>query len=98
MQWNGGSVEVVQQLLDHGADVNKPDGDHWTALHLVAFLGDLQKVSILLGRGANPQARTVDGDTPFGVIRRCPIYRSHSHHAQILQLLSEHTGESVHDS
>ena len=92
-----GSVESVQLLLDHGADVNKPDGGHWTALHVVAFLGNFQKVNILLGRGANPQARTLDGDTPFGVIKRCPSERSRPHHPQIMQLLSEHTGESVYD-
>ena len=91
----GASVEGTQLLLDHGADVNKPDGDHWTALHLAAYYGDLKQVNILLGRGANPQARTVDGDTTFGVIKRCPSWRSSPHHPQIMQLLSEHTGESV---
>ena len=91
------SVEGMQLLLDHGADVNKPDGGHWTALHLAAFFGYLQEVNILLGRGANPQARTVDGDTPFGVIKRCPSRFSSPHHPQIMQLLSEHTGESVYD-
>jgi len=95
MEW--GSVEGVQLLLDHGADANKPDGDHWTALHLAAYYGDLHKVNILLGRGADPQARTVDGDTPFGVIKRCPAWASSPHHPEIMQLLSEHTGESAYD-
>jgi len=94
---DSGSVEGMKLLLDHGADVNKPDGGHWTALHLAAFWEDLQKVNILLGRGANPQARTLDGDTPFGVIKRCLIWPSTPHPPQIMQLLSEHTGESVYD-
>jgi len=93
----GESVEVVQLLLDHGADVNSPDNFHWTALHLAAFFGRLQVVKTLLGCSANPQARTVDGDTPFGVTKRCPSFEPRPHHPQIMQLLSEKTGECIYD-
>ena len=89
-----GPVEVVQLLLDYGADVNAPDSCHWTALHLAAFCGRLHVVNTLLGRGANPHARTIEGNTPFEVTKKHPSCESSPQYLQITELLSEYTGES----
>jgi len=92
-----GCIEVAQVLVDHGADMNPPDHGHWTPLHLAAFQGRLQVVDTLLRCGANPHARTTEGHTPFEVVKKCPSSESSRHHPQIMQLLSDHTGESGYD-
>ena len=89
-----GPVEVVQLLLDYGADVNALDSCHWTALHLAAFCGRLHVMNTLLGRGANPHARTIEGNTPFEVTKKHPSCESSPQYLQIAKLLSEYTGES----
>ena len=90
-----GPVEIVQMLLDHGADVNTPDECHWTALHLAAIEGELQVVDTLLQRGANPYARNMKGHTPFEATKYRPGWKDKSpHYPQIMQLLSEQTRES----
>ena len=88
-----GPVEIVQMLLDHGADVNTPDECHWTALHLAAIEGELQVVDTLLRRGANPHARNMKGHTPFeATTGKCrPFWNKSPHYPQVMQLLSEHT-------
>ena len=87
-----GPVEVVQMLLDHGADVNTPDECHWTPLHLAAIWGQLQVVDTLLQRGANPHVRNMKGHTPFEATK-CHWERS-PHHPQIMRLLSGHARRS----
>ena len=89
-----GFVEIVEMLLDHGADVNTPDECRWTALHLAAIHGELQVVNTLLRRGANPQARNMKGHTPFEATKYRPSYKDSPHCPQIMQLLLGHTGES----
>jgi len=84
----GGHLEVVQLLLDHGADANAKKEDHWAALHLAALDGNRQVVEVLLNRGADPHARTYNDATPF----RCASTQKHT---QIMQLLSELTGETM---
>ena len=91
-----GCVEVAQVLLDYGADVNMPDQSHWTALHLSAFYEHLQVVDILLRRGANPHARTIEGHTPFEVTKERHRGQPLPDHQQIMGLLSEHVNESEH--
>ncbi|RVD90439.1 uncharacterized protein DFL_001404 [Arthrobotrys flagrans] len=48
-----GTLEIVRMLLDHGADVNSPDG--W-ALQTAAEQGHLDVVELLVERGANVNA------------------------------------------
>lgn len=56
-------LEVVQFLLEHGADVKTVDSKGYTALHGAAFRGDNEMVKYLLEQGADIHARTKDGDT-----------------------------------
>ena len=87
------SDDLVRFLLDHGADVDTRDRYHWTALHLAAYKGTLQVVKTLLERGANPHSRTINGDTPFELVRDRPSM-SPGLRSEFKQLLSELTGES----
>ena len=86
----GGHLEVIQLLLDHGADVNAQKEDRWTALHLGVLFGHVQVVEVLLKRGADPHARTKKGETPFQLASS-----SSRNHTQIMRLLSERTGEKM---
>ena len=67
-----GHLDVVRQLLDHGAHVNIQDNTGGrTPLH-VAFLRDKPQsnkiVSLLLERGANPNARDNAQQTPLHLL------------------------------
>lgn len=64
-----GSIELVQYLLNCGADVDRPDpfSEGWTALHHAAKNGDLAMVEFLLAHGANPMAEGAEGEQPLDV-------------------------------
>ena len=63
----GGHVAVVAFLLDHGAQVNRPNVAGETALHYAVGLDDPATVTLLLARGADVRAKTEDGSTPLQV-------------------------------
>ena len=60
------SLEVVELLLEHGAD---PDGRMYftgeTPLHLAAASCETESIALLLARGANPNLQDEHGDTPL---------------------------------
>jgi ankyrin repeat protein len=61
-----GSEQIVQRLLDHGADVNVQNeflGD--APLEVAAALGHVEVVRRLLAAGANVTIRTEYGSTPL---------------------------------
>jgi hypothetical protein len=57
---------VVERLLEAGVPVGDRNRDGGTALHAAAFLGRLDVVQTLIGRGADPAARNNFGETPLG--------------------------------
>jgi ankyrin repeat protein len=57
-----GMTDAVSQLLDKGADVNKPG---WTALHYAATHGHLQIMNLLLEQHAYVDAESPNGTTPL---------------------------------
>ena len=59
-----GHKDVVQLLLDKGADPNKTNYDGWTPLHGAASRGHTNVVQLLLERGADPIKSDNYGHTP----------------------------------
>jgi hypothetical protein len=51
---NNGRVALLQQLLDHGANVNARTRAGWTALMYAAWNGRTEGARRLLAAGANP--------------------------------------------
>ncbi|MZR29860.1 ankyrin repeat domain-containing protein [Sneathiella litorea] len=50
--------ELLELLLDHGADIHQRGINDWTPLHYAAVQRDLEAVRILLDRGADPHIKT----------------------------------------
>ena len=76
-----GKVDVVQALLDAGADYSiKAEDDKWTALHYAANSGHTDIVKLLLDRGADHSPGDIDGETP--------LYRAAlDGHSEVVQML-----------
>ncbi|KZW03526.1 ankyrin, partial [Exidia glandulosa HHB12029] len=49
------AVDIVKYLLETGAEVDKPDPNGWTALHIAASAGNDATVMALLEGGADPK-------------------------------------------
>ncbi len=62
---NKGDAEVVEALLDSGADINARDEQNQTALHKAASRGHTPVVKLLLERGADVNAKNLFGQTPL---------------------------------
>jgi ankyrin repeat protein len=74
-----GAVEVMEFLIEHGADVNARDGRGLTPLHEAVSNEHLQAAEMLLDRGADANARS-----EFG----CPLHLAARHsHPEIVELL-----------
>lgn len=85
--------EVVQRLLDQGADPDSREEDGMTPLLWAANSGCLETVRILLAAGADPNAVWDDGTTPLieAVVgdSAAAIEEMHPIYAQIVELLLE---------
>ena len=57
-------------LLDQGADINLQCGESGTALGAAASRGELELVTMLLGRGANPDLTNDLGQKPRDLAER----------------------------
>ena len=88
-------VTVVELLSEYGVNVGSRDKLGWTPLHKAAYDLNPQILVALLDRGADPHAQTNKRETPFQ-LANAPSYRgSTEDQAQIIQLLSERTGERI---
>jgi ankyrin repeat protein len=62
-----GRLELVKQLLDHGAEVSHSG---WTALHYAASSGQIEVVRVLLDASAYLDAASPNGTTPLMMAAR----------------------------
>jgi ankyrin repeat protein len=88
-------IPAIDLLLEHGVNVDIRDKEGWTPLHKAAYNLNLKVVVVLLDRGADPHAQTNKGETPFQLANAPPEWISKEDQAQIIQLLSERTGERI---
>ena len=73
---------AVELLLDAGAPIDSATGaQHIAPLHLAAIMGNVELVTLLLDREADPAIENVDGVTPL----RLAIQRGHYAVADLLQ-------------
>jgi ankyrin repeat protein len=59
--------EIVDLLLDNGADVDARQEGGWVALHEAAQDGDVEMIGALLAHGADVNARNDAGQTPLTI-------------------------------
>ncbi len=64
-----GHTEIVELLIAAEADVNQPNRDRATALHIAAFMGRPREAALLLQAGADVNARDGTGLTPREVLK-----------------------------
>ena len=67
----GGHNDVVQVLLDAGADPNQAAAGGWTPLFMCVQYGTKEVVQLLLDRGADPNKENYIGCTPLQLAARC---------------------------
>ena len=59
------SRELVEYLIENGADIEARSDGQWTPLHNQAYAGHLDGVELLLAHGADIEAKTSVGHTPL---------------------------------
>uniref|UniRef100_A0A0N5BA11 ANK_REP_REGION domain-containing protein n=1 Tax=Strongyloides papillosus TaxID=174720 RepID=A0A0N5BA11_STREA len=81
-----GFVACVQELIDHGVEINTIDRDEETPLHAACARGKTEVVHLLIRYGAivNPYSR-VNGTTPLS-------YAIANNHTELIQFLEERNG------
>ena len=52
-----GNKEVVQELINQGANVDKQDNDGWSALMVASRNGNMEIVQVLISAGAIPDLK-----------------------------------------
>ena len=60
---HSGSMELVQWLVEHGANVNAKNIKGETVLHSAAYSGNMELVQWLIERGANVKAKDKERNT-----------------------------------
>jgi ankyrin repeat protein len=58
-------VEILQRMVDEGANPNTKNLDGQTALHLAIHNADTAMVQFLLEKGADPEATAPNGNKPL---------------------------------
>ncbi len=76
------SAELVQLLLDAGADLSAPTNRGNTALHIAAYKGHLEIVRLLLSRGADRNLKNARGET-------AEMLADRFHQAEVVKALRE---------
>ncbi len=67
---HSGQFDLVELLLDYGAEINGTDRSGHSPLHLATEMGRKDLVELLLARQANIEARTLKGETALHIAAR----------------------------
>ena len=62
-----GDIAKTKDLIAKGVNLDAKDAEHWTPLHWAAKYLHHEIMELLLQHGANPQARSRQGNTPLHV-------------------------------
>ncbi|KAK6628952.1 hypothetical protein RUM43_002769 [Polyplax serrata] len=61
------NLDMVEFLVNHGADVNRGDNEGWTPLHATASCGFISIAKYLIESGASVAAVNNDGELPLDI-------------------------------
>jgi Ankyrin repeats (3 copies) len=75
-----GDKEVVELLLDAGANIDGRDTQGWTALHKAAHQGSQEVVELLLRKGAVSSKKTKSGQTAQALAHNNKVRELLEHH------------------
>ena len=68
------ALNVALLLLERGADVNSPDKDRVTPLHLASSFGLLEIARLLLDHGATANVENIHGQTPLHLVSQGELF------------------------
>ena len=83
-----GSIELINQLIENGADVNTKDDNGWTPLHWAAFRGHEGVVKLLINNKASVDIKNNHAETPLH-------YAAYNGHEGVAELLLKHNSIDV---
>ncbi len=78
-----GQVEMVEILIEAGAEVNDLDGPGYTPLMFAAEDGEYEVTRILLQAGADPHIEDRNGETALDKA-------NHNHHQEVAALIAKY--------
>ncbi len=82
-----GGVELVNFLIENGANVNERDYNDNTALHCAVSIGEMDTILSLLRHGANPNMVDHNGNTP---LHTAAIQNDYHNYIKIMEVLLSH--------
>jgi len=90
-------LEIVEYLVQQGADVNTSNLERFTPLHDAANKGRLELVRFLLAKGADPNAKDISNNTPIHeAVAGYGVYITNIRYIEVVKLLLS-VGDVVND-
>lgn len=62
---SGGSVRIMESLIEHGFNPGRRDVNGWAPLHYAASAGKTEMLTFLIGTGIDKNVRTMKGETAY---------------------------------
>jgi len=77
-----GNAQLVEYLINHGANINCCDNEGWTPLHAAASLGQVKVVEMLLDYGADPTIVNCENLLAYDLARNDQVQEIIGEHLQ----------------